>query len=48
VLLQKRSAAEAAKRFFRSLLARHGGEPRTIDVTPILRSCPRLELHASG
>jgi len=37
VLLQERRDAEAAKRFFRSLLARHGGEPRTI-VTDKLRS----------
>ena len=37
VLLQERRDAEAAKRFFRSLLARHGTEPRTI-VTDKLRS----------
>ena len=37
VLLQERRDAEAAKRFFRSLLARRGGEPRTI-VTDKLRS----------
>jgi len=37
VLRQERRDAEAAKRFFRSLLARHGGEPRTI-VTDKLKS----------
>ena len=37
VLLQERRDAEAAKRFLRNLLARHGGEPRTI-VTDKLRS----------
>ena len=30
VLLQERRDATAARRFFRHLLARHGGEPRTI------------------
>jgi hypothetical protein len=37
VLLQERRDAEAANRFFRSLLVRHGGEPRAI-VTDKLRS----------
>ena len=38
VYLQKRPDKKAAKRFFKSLLRKHKGEPRKI-VTDKLRSC---------